>query len=118
VRFLIDEMPPPSLARDLRTLGHDALDVREVGLGNHPDRDILDVAARESRVVVTENFGDFTRLVDAALRDGLASAPVALVRRGHGPGGAIADRLARALDRWAREHPEPWVGPHWIALAD
>ena len=118
MRFLVDEMLPPSLAADLRALGHDALDVREVGLGSHSDREILVVAARESWVVVTENFGDFTRLVEEALREGRASAPIALVRRGRGSGGLVVDRLSRALDRWARSNPEPWVGPHWISIAD
>jgi hypothetical protein len=28
-------------------------------------------------------------------------------------GTAQASELAAALDRWAREHPEPYLGPHW-----
>jgi hypothetical protein len=28
-------------------------------------------------------------------------------------GAAQAAALASVLDRWAHEHPEPYVGPHW-----
>jgi hypothetical protein len=28
-------------------------------------------------------------------------------------GGAQAAALAKALDRWAQDYPEPYLGPHW-----
>lgn len=118
MRFLLDEMLPPSLAATLRSRGHDALDVREVGLGSHQDHEILAGAVTNGRVVVTENIGDFTRLVDERAQAGDPSGVVLLVRRGRGPGGLIAHRLARALDRWATDHPHPWAGPHWLSIDD
>ena len=28
-------------------------------------------------------------------------------------GGGQAAALAKALDRWAHGHPDPYLGPHW-----
>ncbi|MFF5175587.1 DUF5615 family PIN-like protein [Micromonospora sp. NPDC000089] len=61
---LLDEMYPPSLARQLRERGHDvlaALDV-EVGLSSRSDEDVPAWATRHERCVVTGNVRDFARL--------------------------------------------------------
>ena len=118
MRFLLDEMLPSVAAERLRRLGHDAVAVREVGLGNKPDDEILAVAVADAWVVVTENADDFIVLVTDRLMADRPTAPLVIVHRGRLAGGAIADRLARALDRWADANPEPWVGPHWISIAD
>ena len=118
MRFLLDEMLPSVAAERLQRLGHEAIGVRGIGLGNKPDDEILAVAVAEAWVVVTENADDFIVLVTERLMAGRPTAPLVIVHRGLRAGGAIADRLARALDRWAQETPEPWVGPHWISIAD
>jgi predicted nuclease of predicted toxin-antitoxin system len=118
VRFLIDEMLPPRLAAALAALGHDAVHVRDVGLGNADDADILGAAIRDSRVMVTENIADFMRLTDGIANAGDPATAVVMVRRGRQPGGVLADRLARALDAWARMTPTPWHGPHWVTFED
>lgn len=118
MKFLIDEMLPSVTAAHLRRLGHEASGVRDLGLGNRPDDEILGVAEVEGWVVVTENADDFIVLITERLVAGRTTAPLVIVHRGRLDGGAIADRLARSLDRWARDHPEPWVGPHWISIAD
>jgi len=28
-------------------------------------------------------------------------------------GGEQAAALAKVLDRWAQDHPDPYLGPHW-----
>jgi hypothetical protein len=61
---LLDEMYPPALAQRLRDRCHDVvavLDV-EVGLASRSDDDVLALADRNNRCVVTENVGDFHRL--------------------------------------------------------
>jgi predicted nuclease of predicted toxin-antitoxin system len=62
VRFLVDANVSPRLAKLLRAGGHDALAVRDVGLGDAPDDDILDHAAAEDRIVISHDT-DFGTLV-------------------------------------------------------
>ena len=88
----------------------------EVGSGGAVE--ILAAAIDATRVIVTENIGDFARLLDGRALRGEPATPVVFVRRGRASGGTVAGRLARALDAWARTNPEPWVGPHWLSNAD
>ena len=118
MRFLLDEMLPSVAAERLQRLGHEAIGVRELGLGNKSDDEVLSAAVAGGWIIVTENADDFIVLVTERLMTGRPAAPLVIVHRGRLPGGAIADRLARALDRWAHTHPDPWVGPHWVSIAD
>ncbi len=59
----------------------------------------------EGRAVVTENVVDF-----AAERDGVL---VFVLKKNLPAGGGQSAALAKALDRWAQEHPYPYLGPHW-----
>jgi len=56
-RFLVDEDLPRSLARDLRAAGLDAQDVRDVGYRGRPDRDAIELAVSEGRVLLTADLG-------------------------------------------------------------
>jgi len=67
VRFLIDECLPPSMAGLLRAAGHDCAHVYELGLGGQPDEQIMDLADRENRILISADT-DFGEL--------LANAPV------------------------------------------
>jgi predicted nuclease of predicted toxin-antitoxin system len=67
VRFLIDECLPPSMAALLRTAGHDCAHVYELGLGGRPDEQIMALADRENRILISADT-DFGEL--------LANAPV------------------------------------------
>jgi predicted nuclease of predicted toxin-antitoxin system len=60
MRLLLDMNLPPALALWLRGEGHDAVHLRELGLGNLPDRDVFARAATEDRIVITFDleFGD------------------------------------------------------------
>jgi predicted nuclease of predicted toxin-antitoxin system len=114
VRWLIDEMLPPTTATELLALGHDASGARELNLAETADELILDVAVAELRVLVTENFSDFARLVEQRHARELPCVPVVFVRKRDFPRrGALASHLARHLHRWAEANPDPYPGVHW-----
>jgi predicted nuclease of predicted toxin-antitoxin system len=60
VRFLIDAQLPPALAGWIRSQGHDADHVFDVGLARADDRDIWSLAVDSSAVIVTKDE-DFAR---------------------------------------------------------
>jgi hypothetical protein len=104
--FLIDEMFAMATAVILRdTYGHDAVHVAEVGLRAAEDAQVAVVARGEGRAVVTENVADFAAERDVVL--------VFVLKKNLPPGGGQAAALANVLDHWAREHPDPYLGPHW-----
>lgn len=104
--FLIDEMFPPAVARLLREeYGHDAVHVNEVGLQASDDAHVAAAGRAEGRAVVTENVADYVAERDLVL--------VFVLKKNLPPGGGQAAALAKALDRWADDQPEPYIGPHW-----
>ena len=105
-RFLVDEMFPAATAVLLRdTYGHDAVHVAEIGLRAAEDAHVAAVARAQGRAIVTENVADFSAERDVIL--------VFVLKKNLPAGGGQAAALAKALDRWAQEHPQPYVGPHW-----
>lgn len=54
MKFLIDNAISPALSQKLRQEGHDAIHVREIGLGSASDPIIFERAASEERVVIDE----------------------------------------------------------------
>jgi hypothetical protein len=104
--FLIDEMFAAATAEILRdTDGQDAVHVREVGLSAADDAQVTATARAEGRAVVTENPADFAAERDVAL--------VFALKTNLPAGGGQAAALARILDRWAQEFPDPYLGHHW-----
>jgi Domain of unknown function (DUF5615) len=104
--FLIDEMFPAATAQILRdTHGRDAVHAREVGLSAADDAQVTATARAEGRAVVTENVADFAAERDVAL--------VFVLKRNLPAGGGQSAALARILDRWAQEFPDPYLGHHW-----
>jgi Domain of unknown function (DUF5615) len=104
--FLIDEMFPVAAAGLLReTYGHDAVHVGEIGLRAAEDAHVAAAARGEGRAVVTENVVDFAAERDLVL--------VFVLKKNLPAGGGQAAALAKVLDRWAQEHPDPYLGPHW-----
>jgi len=55
VRFIIDAQLPASLAGDLKTIGHEAIAVRNVGLREAEDESIWDYANTHQMVIVTKD---------------------------------------------------------------
>lgn len=106
MRFLVDEMFPPTVAEVLRDdHGHDAVHVTEVGLGAADDRTVAAAARTQDRALVTENVVHFADERELVL--------VFVHKRKLPAGGAQATALAELLDRWAADHAAPYRGPHW-----
>jgi hypothetical protein len=101
-------MYPPEAAARLRD-GHryDAVHVTEVGLRATDDAVIASVARAEGQAMVTANVAHFAAERDLVL--------VFVPKRKLPAGGGQAAALADVLDRWAQDHPEPYLGPHWPA---
>ena len=107
--FLVDEMFPMATAVILRdTYGYDALHVAEVGLRGADDAQVAATARADGRVLVTENVTDFGAERDVTL--------VFVLKKNLPAGGGQAAALAKVLDRWARHHPDPYLGTHWPAV--
>jgi 3-hydroxyisobutyrate dehydrogenase-like beta-hydroxyacid dehydrogenase len=104
VLFLLDEMFPPGTCRQLADRGHDAVHVRDRGVDARPDREAAAVAARESRVLVTENVKDFADERDLV---------IVCVLKSRLPASGMAEHLAALLAAWAAADPDPYVGLHW-----
>ena len=90
MKFLIDEALQEILAEQLLKAGHDATHVRLLGLQGASDQDVLELALREDRVVVTTDT-DFGTLLALS---GDAGPSVVLLR---GVGDSPAERLSSVL---------------------
>jgi predicted nuclease of predicted toxin-antitoxin system len=66
LRFLIDNALSPSMAEGLKKAGHEAIHVCELGMGTATDKEIMNFALTENRVIVSADT-DFGTLL--ALRD-------------------------------------------------
>lgn len=106
--FLVDEMFPMATAAALRDVyGHDAVHVTEAGLRGADDVQVAATARAEGWALVTENVADFSAERGVVL--------VFVLNKNLPVGGGQAAALARVLDRWARDNPIPYIGPHWPA---
>ncbi len=106
--FLVDEMFQMAAAVLLRdTYGHDAVHVTEAGLRAADDAHVAAAARAEGRAVVTENVADFSAERDVVL--------VFVLKKNLPAGGGQTAALAKVLDRWAQDYPDPYLGPHWPA---
>ncbi len=115
MKFLLDEMYGERVAELLGRRDHDAVHVRSIGLGGAPDTDVLARAADEDRTLITENAADFLPLLDQRQSAGLPMTPVLVaLTGGRGAAGALHERLADAIDRWAAANPDPYAHAHWL----
>jgi hypothetical protein len=104
VKFLIDSMLPPRVAELLNEHGHDATTPTQLGAHNLPDNVLIQLAAADARVIVSENASDFAATT---------ACPVLLVRKAWWAS-SLAEALAGALDRWANTNVEPGPWAHWL----
>lgn len=108
MRIVIDAMLPPSTCALLTERGHDAVTPVDLGAHNLPDRVIVELAAAQGRVVVTENAQDLAHVT---------TCPVVFVRKSWWPPQTLARDLAESLDLWAADNPDPGDWPHWLTEA-
>jgi predicted nuclease of predicted toxin-antitoxin system len=67
MKFIIDEDLSPQVARYLcQEFCFDAIAVRDRGLLGATDREVLDYAFKEDRMLITANIRDFEKLASAA----------------------------------------------------
>jgi predicted nuclease of predicted toxin-antitoxin system len=97
LKFLVDMPVTPLTVTHLRATGHDAVHANEIGLARAADTQLLDVARREERVIITADL-DYPRLL--ALHQ--ASRPGIILFRG----GAYSDaEMLGLLDRVLTQTP-------------
>jgi predicted nuclease of predicted toxin-antitoxin system len=100
LRFVVDEDLDVAIVRGLsrRLPELDIVDVRTVGLRSVDDRDILEWAARENRVVLTHDVNTMVGFADARVRNGRHHAGLIKVPQRLAIGRAVEDLvyIARA----------------------
>jgi len=57
LRFLLDADMPRSTAKLIRSMGYDVEDVRDIGLKDAKDKEIVEYALKDKRIIVTRNIG-------------------------------------------------------------
>jgi predicted nuclease of predicted toxin-antitoxin system len=62
LKFLLDEDISPVVANRLQERGIDATHVRNRGMLGATDREVLDLAFKEDRILITANVADFEHL--------------------------------------------------------
>ena len=107
MRLLLDEMLSPAIARELRTRGHDVEAIQE-----HPewcsydDRQVVDLARREHRVLVTDNLIDMRPLhYEAITPGGPGDYGMIFIPGGRPRTRADTGRIADALEHKLTAHP-------------
>lgn len=117
VRLLLDEHFSPEIARQLRGRGRDVVAARareRSVLHGLSDRELLALASRERRAIVTENVADFAELHRQSVLRGdphaglIFTSPRRFPRTRRGIG-----RLVRALDALLTDGPRDLIGQTW-----
>ncbi len=70
MKLLLDEMLSPDIAEQLRERGHDVQAIAASELAELADPEVLELACRQQRAVVTNNVRDFRPLHTAAVQPG------------------------------------------------
>jgi Domain of unknown function (DUF5615) len=107
VRLLLDEMLSPAIAHELRARGHDVQAIKE-----HPewhaydDPQVVELARRECRAIVTDNLVDMRPLHYEAIAPGSAGDYGMVFMPGsYRRTKADTGRIVTALERKLAEHP-------------
>jgi predicted nuclease of predicted toxin-antitoxin system len=99
MKFLADMGISRSTVQALRDAGHDAVHLREQGLQRLSDRNILDKARTEGRVVLTFDL-DFGELLTAGMRD---SPSVVIFRLRHATPLSVSAKLLEVVNKESEE---------------
>jgi predicted nuclease of predicted toxin-antitoxin system len=111
MRYFLDENLHPGAAAHARTLGADAASSHGLQRNGLSDAEQLQFAVEQGRCFVTRDYADFHRLTLEYQRAGLPHSGVLMV-----PPSLPNDRpqrIAEALVRYDREHPEG-IPPYMI----
>lgn len=107
MRLLLDELYSKRIAEELRAQGHDVVGVTErPELEGLKDVELFPLMAAERRAIVTENWGDFQRLLDEAAATGTTHYGVLFTSRRRLPRSKQTVGLyVRVLDDFLSRHP-------------
>ncbi len=107
MRLLLDEMLSPAIARELRARGHDVEAIQE-----HPewkaydDPQVLDLARREHRAVVTDNLLDMRPLhYEAIIPGGPGDYGMVFMPGGYRRTRADTGKIVTALEQKLEAYP-------------
>ena len=96
-------MLPPDVTKLLDATGHDAASPALLGAHNLPDDTLVQLAASDGRVIVTENANDFAAVTTSV---------VLFVRKSWWPSASLTTPLTAAIGGWtaANLDPDPPTG--------
>ena len=93
MKFLLDMPVSPLLLHVLQAYGHEGVHTYQIGKGRASDSELLQIARRESRIVITADL-DFPRLLALSLAEGPG---LVLFRGGNYSDSEMCDLLERLL---------------------
>jgi len=107
VKLLLDEMFAPAIARELRSRGHDVESVSGRSEWQAlSDAEVVEVARRERRAIVTNNLRDFRPLHhEAIVPSGSGHFGMVFVPGSYRRTKADVGRIVSALERKLDEYP-------------
>lgn len=117
MKILLDAQLSHDIAEILRSRGHDAdaVTARDDLPDDLPDEEVMAVAHREGRVVVTNNVKDFRPLAADRLASGKGHAGLILVSPSTPRSKAANRPLADAIERLISSNPDGLTGTErWI----
>lgn len=109
MKALLDMPVSASLLSVLETHGHEGVHAQQLGLDRAPDEDLLELAQREHRVVITADL-DFPRMLALSAAEG----PGLILFRG----GTYTDEEMRGLLERVLEAVEPEMLESSICVVD
>ncbi|MCL4537299.1 MAG: DUF5615 family PIN-like protein [Nitrospirae bacterium] len=112
MKFYLDEDLSPKIAEILRKHGIDAISAHEVGMVQAADKEQLDRAASEGRVLITRNRNDFIRLTVQFFNEHRKHAGVLIIPYTL-PGDKFA-LIAKAIIKYHSKHSKGKAEPYVI----
>jgi predicted nuclease of predicted toxin-antitoxin system len=107
--YLDEDAMRRSLVRALRDRGIDVLTALDAGMIEREDREHLDYATKQRRVVCTFNRGDFYRLHSEYVAQGKRHAGIVLMRQQHLSVGEQMRRMLKLIANKSAEEMENWI---------
>ena len=107
MKLLLDELYAKQIAAHLRELGHDVVSVKErPDLEGLLDEELFPLMPLEQRAILTENWGDFSRLINRAAGTGTTHYGVVFTSRRQLPRSRHTIGLfVRVLADFLQRHP-------------